>query len=70
MTHVVYKGKSPQQRLDDRLRNSGGGANPSYTVKHGEGARRTFHNVHESHGERNVPNLRDDMQGSKNGGGK
>jgi hypothetical protein len=70
MVDVRYKGPSPQQRLNDRLKNSGGSSNPSYTVKHGEGARRTFHNVHESQGERHVPNLPGDTQGSKSGGGK
>ena len=37
-----------KQRLDKRLRNSGEGAGANVTVKHGEGARRTFHNVHMS----------------------
>jgi hypothetical protein len=37
-----------QKRLNDRLRNSGDGANPDLTVKHGEGARRTYSNLHHS----------------------
>jgi hypothetical protein len=44
--HVKLTGKPMQQRLDDRLQNSGSGAKPDQTVKHGEGARRTFHNLH------------------------
>ena len=67
MVNVVYKGKSPQQRISDRTKNSGGGANPTYTTKTGDGPQRVFHNVHESHGERHVPNLPGDMQGGKKG---
>jgi hypothetical protein len=37
---------SMQERLNARLQNSGSGARPDVTVKHGEGARRTFHNIH------------------------
>jgi hypothetical protein len=35
-------------RLDKRLRNSGqgDGTTPNLTVKHGDGSRRTFHNLH------------------------
>ena len=43
---VKYNGKSPEQRLADRLHNSGAGLGADHTVKHGEGARRTFHNIH------------------------
>ena len=37
-----------KQRLDKRLRNSGEGAGANATVKHGEGARRMYHNIHNS----------------------
>ena len=38
-------GKSMEQRLADRLKNSGD-PRADVTTKHGEGARRTFHNLH------------------------
>jgi hypothetical protein len=44
--NLKLTGKPMQQRLDDRLQNSGSGAKPDLTVKHGEGARRTYHNLH------------------------
>lgn len=50
MPDLKLTGKPMQQRLDDRLRNSGVGdkTNPDLTVKHGSGARRTYHNIHHS----------------------
>jgi len=54
MAETVYRtGKTPQQILNDRLKNSGSGTNPSFTVQHGTGARRVFHNVHNH----NVPGV-------------
>jgi hypothetical protein len=35
-----------KQRLADRLKNSGGDLPSDVTTKHGDGARRTFHNLH------------------------
>jgi hypothetical protein len=48
MAEVHYKGKQPQERLTDRLRNSGGDLPADVKTKHGEGARRTYHNIHNS----------------------
>ena len=49
MTEVVYKphhaGNTPQARLDARLKNSGDAKNADVVTKHGDGARRTFHNI-------------------------
>jgi hypothetical protein len=47
MPDVRYKGPSPQERIANRLRNSGEGANPDYTVRKGESPNRTITNVHE-----------------------
>jgi hypothetical protein len=47
---VRYKshpsGNGPEQRIASRLKNSGAGAKPDTTVKTGNSARRTFHNIH------------------------
>lgn len=46
MAIVKPSGKSTEQRLNDRLKNSGcDGADIS--VKHGDGARRTYHNIYQ-----------------------
>jgi hypothetical protein len=50
--------KSMEQRVKDRLANSGSGANPHVSVKTGEGPTRTHTNIHYS------PNL------DRNGGSK
>jgi len=39
-------GKSMEQRIRDRTKNSGEGANPASIVKTGDSDRRTFHNLH------------------------
>jgi hypothetical protein len=46
MPDVRYKGPPPQQRLSDRLKNSGGDLPADVRTKHGDGARRTFTNIH------------------------
>ena len=38
--------KSQAERIADRGKNSGAGAHPAQTIKHGDGDRRTFHNLH------------------------
>jgi hypothetical protein len=48
MVEVKYSGKGPAERLADRLKNSGGDLPADVRVKHGDGARRVFHNVHHS----------------------
>jgi hypothetical protein len=42
--------KSMEQRISDRLKNSGEGANPDLVVKKGESPQRVFHNIHTSPG--------------------
>ena len=66
MPDLKLTGKPMQQRLDDRLRNSGSGdkVQPDQTVKHGEGARRTFHNLHHSG---SVGGTKINPKGGKNG---
>jgi hypothetical protein len=48
MPEIKLTGPSMEQRLADRLKNSGGDLPADVRAKHGEGARRTFHNVHHS----------------------
>jgi hypothetical protein len=38
-------GATPEARLANRLNNSGDAKNADVVTKHGEGARRTFHNI-------------------------
>ncbi len=46
MAETKLSGKPMEQRIADRLRNSGDTSNADIITKHGEGARRTFHNLH------------------------
>jgi hypothetical protein len=39
-----------QKRINDRLKNSGAGANPNVSVQKGEGPTRTHTNIHHSAG--------------------
>jgi hypothetical protein len=48
MAEVRYHGKSPQQRIADRQRNSGGDIPADVRTKTGDGPQRVFHNVHNS----------------------
>jgi hypothetical protein len=52
MTEVKYKpnhnGNTPEARLRARLNNSGDAKHAEVVTKHGEGARRTFHNIFHS----------------------
>jgi hypothetical protein len=48
MVEVRLTGKPLEQRLDDRLKNSGDEKRADIVTKHGEGARRTFHNIFHS----------------------
>jgi hypothetical protein len=71
MTHVVYKGKPPEQRIRDRERNSGGDLRADVRTKQGEGARRTYTNIHHGGGlHHSTPTLPDDQQGSFRDKGK
>jgi hypothetical protein len=42
MPTVVYKGKSSEQRIADRLKNSGGDLPADHRAVHGSGPTRTF----------------------------
>jgi len=48
MTVEVRQAKSTEQKIADRLRNSGEGSNPNVHTVHGEGPTRTHTNVHHS----------------------
>jgi hypothetical protein len=48
MAEVKYHGKSPQQRIVDRQRNSGGDIPADVKTKTGKGPQRVFHNIHHS----------------------
>jgi hypothetical protein len=43
-----HAGGTPQERIANRLKNSGEGSGASVTVKHGEGPTRTVTNIHHS----------------------
>ena len=43
---VHLKGKSMEERIRDRGKNSGEGAKPDTIVKTGDSDRRTYHNLH------------------------
>jgi hypothetical protein len=46
MPDVRYNGPPPEQRIRDRLRNSGDGTAPNVHVTQGEGPRRVHVNIH------------------------
>ena len=48
MAVEVRQAKSTEQKIADRLRNSGEGSNPNVHTVHGEGPTRTHTNVHHS----------------------
>jgi hypothetical protein len=48
MVQIKHSGKSMEQRIKDREKNSGDHANADIVTRQGEGARRTFHNIHHS----------------------
>ena len=41
-----HAGGTPEARIANRLRNSGAGAKPDVTTKHGESELRIYHNIH------------------------
>jgi hypothetical protein len=45
---IKLTGPSMEQRVANRLRNSGAGANPNVTVQKGDGPTRTHTNIHHS----------------------
>jgi len=46
MAVEVRQNKSTEQKIADRLRNSGDGSNPNVHTVHGEGPTRVHHNIH------------------------
>jgi hypothetical protein len=46
MAVEVRQSKSTEQKIADRLRNSGEGSNPNVHTVHGEGPTRVHHNIH------------------------
>jgi hypothetical protein len=48
MTEVKHSGKSMEQRVADRLKNSGDTAHADHSVVHGTGPTRTHTNIHYS----------------------
>jgi hypothetical protein len=46
MTEVKHSGKSMEQRIADRLKNSGDTAHADHSVVHGTGPTRTHTNLH------------------------
>jgi len=48
MVVEVRQAKSTEQKIADRLRNSGEGSNPNVHSVHGEGPTRVHHNIHHS----------------------
>ena len=65
---VIYKGKSPEQRIADRLKNSGEGLGATHHAVHGTGPTRTHTNIHNA-AKQNAPRVPDDQQRDGNGGG-
>jgi hypothetical protein len=48
MAVEVRQNKSTEQKIADRLRNSGEGSNPNVHTVHGSGPTRVHHNIHHS----------------------
>jgi hypothetical protein len=48
MAAEVRQSKSTEQKIADRLRNSGEGSNPNVHTVHGSGPTRVHHNIHHS----------------------
>jgi hypothetical protein len=46
VVEVKHSGKSMAQRVADRLKSSGAGANPDWMTKHGDGPNRTITHGH------------------------
>ena len=64
MSKFVYSGKSAEQRIADRLRNSGGDLPADVRTKTGDGPQRVFHNVHHAAANRGAKR-HDDEGGTK-----
>jgi hypothetical protein len=46
MADIKLTGPSMEERISNRLKNSGEGANPDISVQKGTGPTRTHHNIH------------------------
>jgi hypothetical protein len=66
MPEIKLRGKPLEQRIADRLKNSGEGANPDISVTKGTGPTRTHHNIHHSPQHARPSNAQLDQDG--NGG--
>ncbi len=66
MAEVKLSGKPLEQRIADRLRNSGG-ENADVKTKHGDGPTRVFHNLHVKG--QGAAARRVDLSGGVKGGG-
>jgi hypothetical protein len=47
-SEIKLNGPSMEQRIANRLKNSGEGAKPDASVQQGSSAQRVFHNIHHS----------------------
>jgi hypothetical protein len=65
MPEIKLTGPSMEQRLADRLKNSGGDLPADVRAKHGEGARRTFHNIHHAGSAHGVQRRNEDEGGKR-----
>jgi hypothetical protein len=65
MVETKLSGPSMAERIANRMKNSGAGANPSTTVSKGEGPLRVHHNLHFSASQSRPMNKRDDGDGGE-----
>jgi hypothetical protein len=49
-----HAGATPEARIANRLRNSGGDTNPDHCIQKGDGPTRTYTNIHHSAGQQHV----------------
>jgi hypothetical protein len=64
MPDVKLTGPSMEQRIANRLRNSGEGSGADTSVQHGTGPTRTHTNIHRGASQTNTPS-RDDNDGDR-----
>jgi hypothetical protein len=63
-SEIKLNGPSMEQRIADRQKNSGAGANPDVSVQKGNSPQRTFHNIHHS-GSHGGTDLSKDRKGDR-----
>jgi hypothetical protein len=64
---VVYKGKSPEERIRDRLRPSGAGLGAEHSTTVGSGPNRTITHVHHGGTTHGADRLHRDQDGNDGG---